>query len=54
MFDGTIISKGNSGQGEDGEMVDVEDDETATYGPPQYPSTSQTCANCTQSYSIEQ
>lgn len=41
MFDGTIISKGNSSQGDDSEMmVDVEDDETAVYGPPQYPMTS--------------
>lgn len=37
MFDGTIISKGNSSQGDDSEMVDVEDDETAVYGSPQYP-----------------
>lgn len=34
MFDGTIISKGESSLENEGE-VDVEDDETATYGPPQ-------------------
>lgn len=34
MFDGTIISKGESSLNE--EEVDVEDDETTTYGPPQY------------------
>lgn len=34
MFDGTVISKGDTSREQE---VDVEDDETATYGPSQYP-----------------
>lgn len=38
MFDGTIISKGDGTKGGgDEQEVDVEDDETALYGSPQYP-----------------
>lgn len=34
MFDGTVISKGESSLNE--EEVNVEDDDTTTYGPAQY------------------
>lgn len=34
MFDGTVISKGESSVENEGE-VNVEDDETSMYGPPQ-------------------
>ncbi len=37
MFDGTVISKVDTSIDDE---VDVEDDETALYGPPQYPSSS--------------
>ena len=44
MFDGTVISKGDASFDD---VVDVEADETGTYGPAQYPK-----KHCHQNFKI--